>query len=94
MSSSILEMSASELAKAIRDKKLRSVEVVTAYLEQIKKHNPKINAIVTLCEESALLRAHQADDELSRGNSWGPLHGVPFTVKDSWQTKNVKTTCK
>jgi amidase len=90
----ILELSASELAKAIRERKVRAVEVVTACLEQIKKHNNQLNAVVTLCEESALLRAHQADNDLSRGVNWGPLHGVPITVKDSWQTRNIKTTCK
>jgi amidase len=92
--SNVLEMSAYDIAKAIRERKVRSVHAVSSFIEQIKKFNSKIHAVVNINEQAALLRAHQADDDLSRGVNWGPLHGVPITVKDAWKTKDVKTTCK
>jgi len=86
-------LSASQLAEKIRSRQLTSAEVVAAYLEQIKRHNPALNAVVTLDAEGALSRAREADEALARGELWGPLHGVPVTIKDHYETAGMRTTC-
>lgn len=84
--------STTELAGAIREGKISAVEVLEAHLAQIEKHNPALNAIVILETESARQRAQAADEALARGEIWGPLHGVPFTLKDGFATKGVRST--
>jgi len=88
----LIFLSATQLAKKIRSGDLTSVEVITAYLDQIEKHNPTLNAIVTLDAEGALSRAREADEALTRGETWGPLHGVPITLKDHYETAGMRTT--
>ena len=88
----IIFATASQLAQMIRDKEVSAVEVVNAYLEQIDKHNDKINAIATLNREEALKKAQEADEALARGENWGALHGVPITLKDTFETAGLKTT--
>ena len=80
------------MARKIREKELTSLEVIEAHLNQIYLFNPKINALVTVDAEAALKRAKEADSALNQGKLWGPLHGVPFTVKDHLATKLVRTT--
>jgi amidase len=63
-----------------------------AHLSHIAQHNPALNAIVTLDEERALQRAKEADAALARGEIWGPLHGVPVTIKDAFETAGLRTT--
>lgn len=84
--------SASSLARLIRSRQLSARELVALYLDRIARLNAPINAIVTLDEERATARATQADEATARGDSWGPLHGVPFTLKDTQSTKAVRTT--
>ncbi|MYX37138.1 hypothetical protein GTY85_27615 [Streptomyces sp. SID8377] len=67
-----------------------SVEVVQAHLDRIEAANPRINAVVTLAD-GALESARAADEELAAGGDAGPLHGVPFTAKDSFDTAGVLT---
>ena len=55
-------------------------------------HNPKLTAVVTVNAESALLRAAEADAATARGESWGPLHGIPFTAKDVFDTAGARST--
>lgn len=83
---------ASELAKLIREQAVSSTEVTRAYLDQIERLNPKLNAICTLDAEHALKQSAEADTALSKGESWGPLHGVPITFKDIFETADFKTT--
>ena len=83
---------ASQLAQMIRDREVSAVEVLTAYLAQIAKHNSQLNAICTLDEENARIRAKQADAALARGENWGALHGVPVTIKDIFATAGLRTT--
>jgi amidase len=83
--------SATKLAGAIRSKQLSSVEVTTAILERIEVVNPRINAVVRLADD-ALDRAHKADLELAAGQVRGRLHGLPFTIKDSFDTAGIVTT--
>jgi len=81
---------ATELAALIRTRAVSPVEVVQAHLDRIEATNSKVNAIVTLADD-ALDAAKAAEEALSAGATVGPLHGVPFTVKDSFDTAGVLT---
>lgn len=83
MTDSLVFASATTLARLIREKQASCVEVMQAHLDRIAAVNPIINAIVYLDSERAMTRARAADDALARGEPVGPLHGVPFTVKDN-----------
>lgn len=78
----IIFSTGTKLATAIRQKQISSLEVLESHLDHIAKYNPKLNAIVTLYEEDARKRAKQADEALVHGELWGPLHGVPVTLKN------------
>ena len=91
MHEEICYLDATDLAARIRSKALSSVEVVKAHLERIDEVNPKLNAIVTF-PGGAMERAGEAESAIMRGEIWGPLHGVPFTVKDCVDTAGVRTT--
>ncbi|MBT3265842.1 amidase [Candidatus Poribacteria bacterium] len=90
--SSLIHRTATDLAGAIRRREASAVETVQAHLAQIERVNGAINAVVTLCAETALDRARDADAALARGEPWGPLHGVPITVKDAFATVGVRAT--
>lgn len=81
---------ASSLAHLIRTRELSPIEVVSAHLNRIEAQNPDINAIVTVAE-NALHAAKEAEAAIMRGDKIGPLHGVPFTVKDSIDTAKILT---
>jgi aspartyl-tRNA(Asn)/glutamyl-tRNA(Gln) amidotransferase subunit A len=86
-------MPASEMAGLIRKKKLSPVEVVDAVLDRIATVDPKLNAFVTLTAAEARRQAKAAERALTRRSATlGPLHGVPFSVKDLLVTKGVRTT--
>ena len=88
----ILALSATALARRIAARELSSVQVVRAFVGQIARHNATYNAIVLLDLNAALERAKAADEALTRGEVWGPLHGVPVTVKDTYATRGLRTT--
>lgn len=88
----MLERSAAGMAAAVRSREISAVELTHGLLERIARHNPALNAIVTLDGERALDRARAADAATARGESWGELHGVPFTLKDCFETAGVRTT--
>ncbi|MER8566615.1 amidase [Mesorhizobium sp. M0924] len=81
-----------DLAAAIAARKISAVAALDAHLAQIDRHNEAINAVVNLDGEGARERAKQADAVQARGDALGPLHGVPFTLKDMHQTADMKTT--
>ena len=83
--------SATTLANDIRSGRRSSAEVVTAVLERIDAVNPRINAVVRRID-GVLDAARRADEERARGGSTGPLHGLPFTIKDSFDTAGIVTT--
>jgi amidase len=83
---------AHQLAAMIRQRQVSAVEVLDAHLAQIARYNPALNAIVTLDEEGGRARAQSADAALARGEVWGPLHGVPLTIKDAIATAGMRTT--
>ena len=80
------------LAEAIRRREISSLEIVEAYLAQIVRHNPDLNAVVTLDEDDARIKAQKADAALARGEEWGPLHGLPITLEDAHSTSGMRTT--
>jgi aspartyl-tRNA(Asn)/glutamyl-tRNA(Gln) amidotransferase subunit A len=86
----IIFSDATKLAELIRTREVSPVEVVQAHLDRIAAVNPKINAIVTLAD-GALKAAKAAEAAVLAGDELGPLHGVPFTVKDSIDTADVAT---
>ena len=86
----IIFFDATKLAELIRTKEVSPVEVLQAHLDRIAAVNPKINAIVTLAD-GALKAAKAAEAAVLAGDELGPLHGVPFTVKDSIDTAGVAT---
>ena len=88
----IVFATAQELAMGIRQRQISAADVLEAHLAQISRHNPALNAIVTLDEEGARARAKEADTLLARGEIWGPLHGVPITIKDAIETGGLRTT--
>ena len=85
----LTDASATSLARAIRGKQVSSVEVVRAHLERIAELNPRLNAVVQLDPEAALDQARRADASLAAGESIGPFHGVPVTVKDAIEVEGV-----
>ena len=88
----IIYSSAKSIAQSILDRDVSAVEVVQAHLDRIGDVNDRLNAVVKLCADRALDEAREADAALARGESKGPLHGVPMTLKDSLDTEGVVTT--
>jgi amidase len=88
----LISKSASEVAKLIATKQISAVDAVKACYARIDAVNPKINAVVAFCRERALYEAQQADAMLAAGKSLGPLHGVPFTIKDSFDSAGLVST--
>ncbi|MEE8290128.1 MAG: amidase [Candidatus Tectomicrobia bacterium] len=91
MNEDICYASASELAEKIRTKALSPVAVVTAHLERIEAINPTLNAIVIFAEDT-LEKAQEAEAAVMRGDALGPLHGVPYTLKDCIETAGLRCT--
>jgi aspartyl-tRNA(Asn)/glutamyl-tRNA(Gln) amidotransferase subunit A len=90
MSNELFYQDATKLAELIRTKEVSPVEVVQAHIDRIAAVNPKVNAIVTIADD-ALKAAKAAAAAVLSGAELGPLHGVPFTVKDSIDTAGVLT---
>jgi aspartyl-tRNA(Asn)/glutamyl-tRNA(Gln) amidotransferase subunit A len=90
MSNELIYSDATRLAELIRTREVSPVEVMKAHLDRIDAVNPRVNAIVTIADD-ALQSASKAEAAVQRGDKLGPLHGVPFTVKDSVDTANVLT---
>jgi len=88
----IVFSSTTQLATAIRKRKITAREALDAFLAQINIHNPTLNAVNIIGADKARERAHAADEALARGELWGPLHGVPFTLKDAHSTAGMRTT--
>jgi amidase len=84
--------SASQLAREIRERRIGCLELLEFYLARAERYNPRLNAIVAWQIDRARERARAADAALSRGEVWGPLHGVPMTVKESFNLAGLPTT--
>jgi amidase len=85
-------LSATDQAAGIRQRRFTATALLHACINQVERLNPSLNAIVTQTFEVAQERAHEADAALSRGEIWGPLHGLIVAHKDLFPTKGVRTT--
>ena len=81
-----------ELVDLIRTREVSTLEVMNAHLERISQVNPTLNAIVTLVTDTARDKAREADVAIIRGDTVGPLHGLPVAHKDLIRTKGIRTT--
>ena len=88
----ILFRPATELARAIREKQLSPVELTDAVLDHIAALQPRLNAFITVTAEAAREAAREAERAVAKGDALGPLHGIPFSVKDLTFTEGVRTT--
>ena len=84
--------SATELANSIRRGEITSLNLLNLYLDRIQRYNEDINAVVALDIDAARARAAEADNALAQGQNWGPLHGVPMTVKDVFEVVGMAAT--
>lgn len=80
------------LAAMIRRRDISSVELLDHFIARHKAHNGKLNAIVATDFERARAMAEEADHAMSRGEIWGPFHGLPMTIKDAYETEGLVTT--
>ncbi|MBI3668150.1 MAG: Asp-tRNA(Asn)/Glu-tRNA(Gln) amidotransferase subunit GatA [Acidobacteria bacterium] len=85
-------MTIAELSPQIQAGKISPVELVTETLARIRRHQPALNAYITVMEESAMEQARQAEREIRTGHYRGPLHGIPYAAKDLFYTRGVATT--
>ncbi len=90
---SILELTAVELGKKIKDKEISVRETTMAALDQIDRLDPVLNAYVTVDREGALKKAEEVQKKIDDGELTGPLAGVPVAIKDNMCTSGMKTTC-
>jgi amidase len=91
--SDIAFQSVDEQSRALDAREISSAELVEHYLDRIATHNRGLNAVVTLDAERARREAEGADAARASGSPLGPLHGIPITVKDSFETAGMRTTC-
>src|ERR1700733_9746318 len=90
--SEILFQSVDQLSPLLKARKLSPVELIRAYLDQIQAVNPKVNAFITITGDRALEQARNAEQEIADGHYRGPLHGIPYAVKDLVATQGIRTT--
>ncbi|MGE0717970.1 MAG: amidase [Alphaproteobacteria bacterium] len=88
----IAYLSAADIAAAVAGRRLSPVEVASAVLDRIERSQPVLNAFITVCRDEAMAAARAAEAAVMRGDVLGPLHGVPFSVKDLVATAGVRTT--
>lgn len=85
-------LSAAQQGRLIRERKLSPVELMQSCLARIERWNPVLRAYITVCADAALAAARDAEREIAAGHWRGPLHGLPFGVKDQLNTRGIKTT--
>ncbi len=81
-----------DAGEALRARALSPVDLTEAYLDRIERHNPLINAYVTVTADRARDDARAAEAEISSGRYRGPLHGIPIALKDLYDTRGIRTT--
>jgi amidase len=92
MTNDLVFSTLTQWADAIRSRRISAEEALQAHLAQIDKYNPTLNAVNLIDAEKAMGRARATDGALARGELWGPLHGVPYTLKDAHSTAGMRTT--
>src|SRR6478609_2988463 len=81
-----------QLASLIKNKKISSVELTQFFIDRIKKYGDSLQCVISVTEELAMQQAKQADEEIANGKYRGPLHGIPYGLKDLFAVKGTKTT--
>lgn len=84
--------SISDLGHLIETRQITSVELTEYYLNRLYEFDPKLHCVITFTEDRALRQARAMDDEIASGQYRGPLHGIPYGIKDLFATKGYKTT--
>ena len=93
MSKEIIELSAVEITEKIRIGEISVIQTVKAFLSQIEKYNPTVNAIFDLRDKEEIINeAREKDEQIKRGKARGHLFGLPLTVKDSFLVKGLKNS--
>ena len=92
MSDEVHFLSIGEASRLIEEKKLSPVEYVDALLARIESLNPILDAFLLVTGDQARAAAKQAETEIAAGRYKGPLHGIPFALKDIYETKDILTT--
>ncbi len=85
-------MSVLELSELIRTRRITSTELTTLYIDRLKRFGDKLECVVTLTEDLALKQAARADEEIAAGKYRGPLHGIPYGLKDLFSVEGYPTT--
>jgi len=88
----ICELSLTDLSRAIAAREIASLDAVSATLERLERLEGKLNAFITVLREQALTEAKKADEEIAHGQYRGPLHGIPVTIKDMFETAGILTS--
>ncbi len=88
----LASLSATKLARALKDKQMSSLELLEFYIGRHERLNPRVNAVVATDFDNARKRAGDADAALAKGEDWGPLHGLPMTIKDNIAVVGMPTT--
>jgi aspartyl-tRNA(Asn)/glutamyl-tRNA(Gln) amidotransferase subunit A len=89
---SLADLSIADASDLLRRKMVSPVDLTQACLTRIERHNPSLNAYITVRGDEALAEARAVEDDLRRGRSRGPLHGIPIALKDNIDTAGVRTT--
>jgi Asp-tRNA(Asn)/Glu-tRNA(Gln) amidotransferase A subunit family amidase len=85
-------MSIAELAYLVKNKKISSVDLTSFFINRIKKYGDTLQCVISITEELAMAQAKKADKEIAAGNYRGPLHGIPYGLKDLFAVRGTKTT--
>ena len=90
--SDILTLPMHQLISKINNKEISSQELLEIQLEHISEHNASINAVITINKDLARKKAIEADEAMQKGENWGALHGLPITLKDAYEVKDIIST--
>jgi len=84
---------AHRLAKMLRERAVSAEDLLGQFEQRVAARNPALNAIIAMDFEAARKRAREADAAIARGEWWGPLHGLPMTIKDTYEVAGLTTVC-
>ncbi|GJD53247.1 Glutamyl-tRNA(Gln) amidotransferase subunit A [Methylobacterium crusticola] len=94
MAGPLHELTVAQAGRLFRSRALSPVELTAAYLARIAALDPALNAFIAVTQERALAEARQAEEELGRGHDRGPMHGIPYGLKDIFETADLRTTAQ